>query len=203
MAENGKGEAAIYCYSTLSALHYTLGEHAAVEKHSRKILALDGKNQLAWEKLLQSLVLQERNADFLREAQAMINVKQLQISRNYFLLAKALAANQQFDQAEQACDKGLSLNKEDVQCQLGKAALLMRRADDATTLKAVENHLAAARESTRPEHGAIVYTELEYLSAIHQALSGGTVVARLRLEHLRDESPDSTRYEKLLAAMGR
>ncbi len=203
LAAQGKGEASIYCYATLSALHYTLGEHAAVEKHSRKILALDVKNQLAWEKLLQSLVLQERNADFLREAQNMIDVKELKTSRNYFLLAKALAANQQFGPAEQACDTGLSLNKSDVQCQLGKASLLMRRGDDAVTLKAAEGHLALARENCRPEHGAIAYTELEYLSAIHQALSGSTVIARLRLEHLRDENPDSTRYEKLLAALGR
>jgi hypothetical protein len=203
LADEGKGEAAIYCHAMLSALHYTLGEHAAVEKHSRKILALDVKNQLAWEKLLQCLVLQERNVDFLREAKNMINVKELTTSRNYFLLAKALAANQQYDQAEQACDAGLGLDKSDVHCQLGKAALLLHRGDDANTLKAAEEHLAVARANCRPEHGAIVYTELEYLSAIHQALGGGALLARLRLEHLRDENPENARYEKLLAALGK
>lgn len=201
LAEEGKGEAAVYCYAMLSALHYTLGEHTAVEKHSRKILTLDVKNQLAWEKLLQSMVLQERNADYLREAQSL--VREVPSARNYCLLAKALAANQRYDEAEQACAAGLKMNSSDVHCQLGMAALLMRRTDDVRTLKTVEDLLTEARAHCRPEHGAIAYTEIEYLGAIHQALSGGTLLARYRLERLRDDNPDSPRYEKLLTALGR
>lgn len=201
LAAEGKSEAAIYCYSMLSALHYTLGEHAAVEKHSRKILALDAKDQLAWEKLLQSLLLQERNADYLKEAQSLAKV--LPSPRNCFLLAKALAVNQRYDLAEQSCATGLGLDKNDVYCQLGMATLVLRKGDDAQTLKMGEDLLTMARQSCRPEHGAIVYTELEYLSATHQALSGGTVIARLRLQRLQEENPDNPRYEKLLTALGR
>jgi tetratricopeptide (TPR) repeat protein len=198
LGAEGKGEAAIYCYSMLSALHYSLGEHPAVEKHSRKILSLDGKNQSAWEKLLQSLVLQERTADYLQEAQSL--AKAVPTPRNFFLLAKALAANHRYEQAEQACASGV---KTDVNCQLGMAALMMHRADDANTLKAAEDLLRMARQSCRPEDGAIIYTELEYLSAIHQALSGSSVIARLTLQHLHDENPDNPRYEKLLSALGK
>jgi hypothetical protein len=203
LAEEGKGDTAIYCYAMLSALHYTLGEHAAVEKHSRKILALDAKDQAAWEKLLQSLVLQERNADYLREAQGLVLAQEMKTPRNFFLLAKAQAANQHYDLAEQACATGLNLNKSDVYCQLGMAALMLHKADDTQTLKVAEDLLTMARQNCRPEHGAIVYTELEYLSAIHQAVSGGIAIARLRLEHLRDENPDNPRYQKLLNALGR
>jgi hypothetical protein len=198
LGSEANGETAIYCYSMLAALNYSLGEYSAVEKHARKIISLDAKNQSAWEKLLQSLVLQERNADYLQEAQAL--AKTLPTSRNCFLLAKALAANQRFELAENACAPGL---KTDVNCQLGMAALMMRKGDDATTPKAAENLLIMARQNCRPEDGAIVYTELEYLSAVHQALSGGDVIARLKLQRLQEENPDNPRYEKLLNALGR
>ncbi len=201
LAEEGKGEGAIYCYAMLSALHYTLGEHAAVEKFSRKILTLDARNQVASEKLLQSLLLQERNADYLQEAQSL--AKTLPSPRNCFLLAKALAVNGRYDQAEQNCAAGLNIDKNDVYCQLGMATLLLRKGDDARTLKMAEDMLSMARQNCRPEHGPIVFTELEYLTAIHQALSGGTIIARLRLQSLQEQSPDNPRYEKLLTALGR
>jgi tetratricopeptide (TPR) repeat protein len=201
LAEQGKGGTALYCYSMLAALQYSLGEHPAVEKTARKILAIDAKNQSAWEQLLQSLVLQERNADYLRDAQSL--AKMLPSPRNCFLLGKALAVNQRYELAEHACAAGLTTDKGDVHCALGMAALVLRKGDDVQSLKMAEDLLSMARQNCRPEHGAVVYTELEYLAAAHEALSGGTVIARLKLQRLQEENPDNPRYEKLLNVLGR
>lgn len=201
VASEGKGETAAYCYGMLSALYFTLGEHAAVESNSRKILAIDAKDQIAWEKLLQSMAAQERNADYLREAQAL--AKLMPTPRNDFLLAKAFFANERYAEAEQALTAGLNKDANDVYCQLGMAAFLLHQGDDARTLKSADDYLNSARFHCRPEHGALVYTELEYLTAVHRALSGNSIIARFQLEQLKSEHPDNSRYEKLLAALGR
>ncbi len=201
LVTENNGDAAIYCNSLLTALYYSLGEPTEVEKHARKMIAIDGKNQLAREQLLQSMVLQERNVDYLKEAQELAQV--LPCARNCFLLAKALAANQRFDLAEQACVTGLKADKTDIYCQLGLAALTLRKGDDAASLKLTEDLLTLARDRCRPEHGAVTFTEIEYMSAVHEALSGRDVLGRLKLQSLQRDNPENSRYEKLLTVLGK
>ncbi|HZZ78581.1 MAG TPA: hypothetical protein VFE62_08685 [Gemmataceae bacterium] len=201
LASDSSGDTAIYCNSLLTALYYSIGEATEVEKHARKMIAIDGKNQLAREQLLQSLVMQERNADYLQAAQDLAQV--LPCARNCFLLAKALAANHRYDLAEQACVAGLKADKTDINCQLGLAALTLRKSDDAAALKLTEDLLTLARGNCRPEHGPVIYTEIQYLSAVHDALSDRTVLGRVALQNLQRENPDSNRYDKLLSALGR
>jgi tetratricopeptide (TPR) repeat protein len=200
LANQGQGETAVYCHSMLAAICSSMQDNTGAEKHSRKILELDPKNQQAAEQLQQALLLQGRSADQMRAAQTLAQTNPS--SRNCFLLAKALVLNQQYDLAEKACLAGIEKDASDVHCLLGMAVLMMRKADDAQSLQVAREQLDRARRECRPELGNL-FVEVEYLAAIHQALSGDALLARLKLQRLQIDHPDSPRYEKALSAIGR
>ena len=201
LANEAKGESAVYCYSMLAALCSSMQDNAAAEKHARKMLQLDPKNQMAAEQLQQALLLQERKADQLQAAQTLAETSRT--PRNCFLLAKVLVLNQRYDMAEQMCLAGIKLDPSDVHCLLGVAALAMRKGDDVASLKLAQDLLDKARRELRPESGTDLYVELDYLTAIHQALSGEPVFARLKLERMLSDHPDVPRYQQALDAIGR
>lgn len=201
LANAAKGETAVYCHSMLAALCSSMQDNAGAEKNARRILAIDAKNQLAAEQLQQALLLQGRSGDQLQAAQLLAETNRT--ARNSFLLAKALVLNQRYDLAEKACLVGLSQNAADVHCLLGTAALVMRKADDAHSLQVARNLLDKARTECRSEAGVGLFAEIEYLSAIHQTLSGDALLGRLKLQRLQGDYPESPRYEKALSAIGR
>ncbi len=201
LADAASGESAVFCYSILAALNSSMQENTAVEKYARKMLQLEQKNQLAAEHLQQALLLQGRHAEQLVAAQAL--AKDTPTPRNQFILAKALVLNQRHELAEHACLQGLKQEAADAHCLLGIAALMLRKGDDATSLQVARQLLDKATLACRPEHGPSVLAELEYLTAIHQALTGDTGLARLKLQRLQAENPDNGRYEKALVAIGR
>jgi hypothetical protein len=91
-----------------------------------------------------------------------------------------------------------------VHCLLGIAALAMRKGDRVEdNLKLASEQLERARRECSPEAGPSVPIDIEYLRAIHQALSGEEIFARLKLERMRLDYPDAPRYEKALSAIGR
>src|SRR5262249_51544401 len=149
----------------------------------------------------QALLLQERKADQLQAAQRLVETSRT--SRNCFLLAKALVLNQRFDMAEQMCLAGIKLDPTDVHCLLGEAALTMRKGDDVASLKLAQDLLDKARRQLQPESDTHLYVELDYLTAIHQALSGEPAFARLKLERMKSDHPDVLRYQQALGAIGR
>ncbi len=201
LATEGRGETSVFCYSMLAAMSSSMQDHAGAEKYARKMLELDPQSQMAGEQLQQALVFQERHADQLQAAQAL--VKATPSSRNHFLLAKALVLNKRDDLAEAACLAGLKADAADAHCLLGLAALMMRKADDAPSLQTASDLLDKARRECRPEAGLGVFVELDYLSVVHQALSGDAVLARLKLERLHQDYPGVPRYEKALSAISR
>ena len=201
LADEARGESAAYCHSMLAALYASLQDNAAVERHARKILEIDAKHQIASEQLQQALYLQERKSDQLQSAQVL--AQNIPTSRNNFLLAKALFLNQRPDLAEQACLGGLKQDAADVHCLLGLAALMMRKGDDAQSLQVVRDLLDRAKRECRPEAGPNLFAEIDYLTAIHQALIGEVGIAHLKLEHLRDENPDNQRYKNAMSAFGK
>jgi tetratricopeptide (TPR) repeat protein len=196
LAGEGQGETAIFCYSTLTALCSSMQDHAAVEKYARKILQIDAKHSPAWEQLQQALILQKRHDEAMRTAQAL--VQQLPTARSHYLLGKAYALLGRYDLAEQECRAGLKLNATDVHCLLGMAAVVMRKGDDEQTLQDVQKLLDSARRECRPDAGAAVFVEIEYLSLAHQALSGEPGIARVRLQRMQTDHPDNPRYGKML-----
>ena len=201
LATEGKGETAVYCYSMLGALCSSMQDNAGSERYARKILTLDSKSQVASEQLLQALFLQDHKADQLQAAQAL--AQNVPTSRNCFLLAKAHVLNQREDLAEQACLAGLKQDATDAYCLLGLAALAMRKGDDAKSLQLARELLDKARNEGRLDAGATVLAEIDYLNAVHQALNGEAFFARLKLERMRDDNPDTPRYDKALRAIGR
>jgi tetratricopeptide (TPR) repeat protein len=200
LANEGKGETSAFCHSMLAALYSFLEDHAAAEKHARKVLDFDPKHQIAAEQLQQTLSTLGKHADQLVAAQALATASPT--SRNFFLLSKALVLNGRDDHAESAGLAGLKKNANDVHCLLGMTAILMRKSADEKTLKLADEMLEKARREAGPDAGASVFLEIEYLNALHQALMGETVFARLKLERLRQDYPDSQRFEKALRAFG-
>lgn len=197
LAKNGQGETGAFCYSVLAALCSSMQDHAATEKYARRTLELDAKSQVAGEQLQQALFFQKRSAEQMQAAVAL--AKSIPSARNQYLLAKALVLNQRFEEAEVACLSGFKHDPTDAHCLLGMCALLMRRADDAQSLQLVRELLDKARRASQVE----VFAEIEYLTTIHNALSGNASVARLTLERLHQDYPDMPRYENALKAIGR
>ncbi|MBI2808630.1 MAG: hypothetical protein HYX68_26880 [Planctomycetes bacterium] len=198
LATDGKGETEAYCRLILAAMYSSMHENASVEKHARRALQVDPKSQTASEQLQQALVQQGRTVDQLAAAQNL--VKNLPTSRNFYILAKALVANQRYDLAEPICLAGLKENPNDPHCLLGLAALTMRKADDAQSLRVAQNYLDRGSLACRPEMGASLLTDLEFLTAIHQALGGETTLARLKLQRMQADDAGNARYEKALIA---
>ena len=64
-------------------------------------------------------------------------------------------------------------------------------------------YLDKARREIRPETGPLALTEVEYLTAVYNALAGDVGIARLKLQHMQAENPEGARYEKLLSAFGK
>jgi len=200
VAKAAKGESAVYCYSMLAALCSSMQDNAGAEKHARKILQLDPKNQVAAEQLQHALMLQERKVDQLQAAQKLAETNRT--PRNCFLLAKALYMNQRYDMAEQMCLAGIKLDPADAHCLLGLAALMMRK-DEPDSLKVARQLLERARRELRPETDTQLYVELDYLTAIHQALNGEALFAALKLQRMQSDYPDTQRYQQALAVIGR
>ena len=201
IAVDARGDTAIYVRSMLAALCASMQDHVAAEKHVRKILDLDPKHQVAAEQLQQALLAQEKKTELMAAAQTLAEINKT--PRNCYLLAKALVANQRYDLAENMCLAGIRLDAADVHCILGLAALTMRKGDDAASVKLAGELLDKARRELRPEAGMHLYIELDYLTSIHQALTGEAVFARLKLERLHADYPDTPRFEKALSAIGR
>ncbi len=201
LADSAKGETAVYCYVMLTALYSTMQDNASVEKHARKVLQIEPADQLAGEQLQQALVLQGKHVEQLEAAQKLVAAKAS--ARNCYLLAKALGFNQRYDLAEQAIQAGLKQDPDDAYCLMGRAALMMRKADDAETLRSAGELLDKARRVFRADAGPLVFAEIEYMSALHNALSGDVALARLKLQHMQRENPENGRYEKLLSAFSR
>jgi tetratricopeptide (TPR) repeat protein len=194
-------ETTIYCCSMLAALSASMMDHAATERLARRILQLDPKHQIASEQLQSSLTFQKRHAEVLQAAQTLN--AQIPSARNCYLLAKALVLNERYDLAQNACLAGLKLEATDVYCLLGTAALVMRKGDDAKSLDFAAELLDRARRECRPNGSVDLFAEHDYLAAVHQALSGNTAFARIKLQRLQSESPDNPRYDKILAVIGR
>jgi tetratricopeptide (TPR) repeat protein len=201
LADDSKAETAIFCHTMAATLCASFQDYVAVEKHARKVLKLDRKNQAAWEQLEHALYNQERHADLLTEVQTL--VKEAPTARNCYVLAKALAKNQQYDLAERACMDGLQLDKTEPHCHLGLAALQMRNEKEPTALLKARQNLDDARRECKPESGPTLFAEIEYLTAIYQALTDEPAFARLTLDRLRLDNPDPSRYDKALSAIGR
>jgi tetratricopeptide (TPR) repeat protein len=195
-------ETAVYCYSMLAALNASMTDHVSTERLARKILQLDSKHQIAFEQLQSSLTFQKRNAEVLPIAQTLKDA--IPSPRNCYLLAKALALNERYDLAENACLAGLKMDPNDVYCLLGAAALAMRKSDDEASLRLALSRLDAARLQCRPSGGGVdLFAEHDYLACVHHALCGEVAFARIKLQRLQSENPDNLRFEKLLAAIGR
>ncbi len=197
LANDGKGETAVFCHSMLTALYSSMQDHEAVEKHARKILQIDPKYSPAWEQLQQALILQNRLDEAVRTAQAL--VQHLPAARSHYLLSKAYALHNRFDLAEQECRAGLKINPTDVHCLLGMAAVVLRKGDDAQTLRDAQTLLDLAKREARPEAGPALVVEIEYLVLAHQALAGEPGIARVKLQRMQADHPDSPRYGKLLS----
>jgi cytochrome c-type biogenesis protein CcmH/NrfG len=142
--------------------------------------------------------MQGKHTEAVRTGQALVQA--VPTSRSWYLAAKSLTTLGQMDGADQACRTGLKQNPTDVHCILGIAAIMMRRSDDATTLRDAKTLLDLARRECRPDSGAALLAEIEYLTAIHQALSGESAIARVKLQRMQTDTPGNQRYAKALAA---
>lgn len=201
IADGEAGETALFGYSMLAAVCSSMQDHATTERFARKMLQLDPKNQLGYDALQQTLSLQERHADLLQVAQAMVVA--IPTARNQYMLARALAGNKRDDLAAQVSVSALKEHKDNALLLLASAALVMRNADDAVSLGSAGALLAHAKCQCRPDDAVNLMLEHEYLTAIHEALTGEAAFSRIRLQRLVGDDPESARFAAALAAIRR
>jgi tetratricopeptide (TPR) repeat protein len=176
-----------------------MADHASVEKYARKILQIDIKYEPAWEQLQQALMLQNRTEDAVKTAQVL--VQHLPTARSHYLLSKAYALHGRYDLAEQECRQGLKVTPTDIHCLLGMASMVLRKGDDVQSLRDAQTLLDMAKRECRPDAGVELFVEIEYLSLVHLALAGEPGIARVRLQRMQSEHPESARYGKLVSVL--
>jgi tetratricopeptide (TPR) repeat protein len=165
----------------------------------RRALALNPGRELAWEMLIAGLGLADKHKECLEACLARLKHKDS--ARHRLLAARALADLREFDQAEEQVRLGLKQDPRDVSCNLGLAAMLLKRID----VKALEQ---AGRQLDVVEK-LLQDSDAEYLRAdylvtrgLFIALSGDLRTAREILEGALKNDGANKRAKEALAALG-
>jgi tetratricopeptide (TPR) repeat protein len=186
-------EVAAYCHRALAILHFMLQDLKTSAMHARRAVELNGRLQEMREVLAFSLFDQHQRAAALEVARACL--KRYPTPRNHFLLAKLLVDCDRLGEAEQPLREGLGLDPKDVYCNLGLAAILILRNNEADTLAEAGKHLGIAMDLRR---------DFVALAIISKGLEGRTGPRELRdaLSQLLTHEEETPELRKIREALG-
>jgi tetratricopeptide (TPR) repeat protein len=199
LGESSDRKIAVQSLMVLAGFQFLLLKDPKVlEQHARRILKLDPARLEAHEYLQSSLVHQKRYAAAIEEG--MIMVKCFPTPRSHFLLAKTLSEADQLDEAEKALRAGLRLSPDDLYCNLGLVAVLLRHGPSAERRAEAERVLARARTLFRSDSPATLGRDYEFLNAVQLALNGSPEASRFAMRRLVDQNPNVAGLRQALAA---
>jgi tetratricopeptide (TPR) repeat protein len=200
-AASSDADSAAHCRCVLMALHQLMGDTENVVRYAAQTLQVDPKNDSAWDGWEMVLLEQKRDQEAGEVAKA--RAERAPSARSHYLWARHLAERKDWAATEEALRAGLKLDPENVHCMLGLAATLMKAGDRPEAMAQAGDLVRRAKVYLRPEMPASLHQECELLSAIQQALSGQTAIARLVLQGLHAADARNARVGAALAAVGR
>ncbi len=166
------------------------------QTYCRRAITLDPARDSAWELLAAVQIKAERNAELL--AVCTERVRAADTSRNRYFLAKAHEQLAQFDQTIEQLDLILKREPDHFLATLGKAAMLLRRGDEAKAAGCLQRAAALANDKTDPGQTA----DLLVLQAIQALLRGDRKTADLHLGHALKLDGENRNARAVLRALG-
>ncbi len=164
------------------------GDVKTAEECYRKTLKLDPSREIVWDMLTAILALSGRPDESKQLCHERLAKKAN--AHNYYLLAKAHGEVKDYARVEEALVAGLKAEPDDFFCNLGLAAMLLRRDDDPKVKAAVKVYLDRAAAAAKGTEAALKERELQIVRAAYEALYGDPAAARKAFATLARQRPD-------------
>ncbi len=164
-----------------------------------KLVALQPRNEQAWELLQACLVAQKNTKELLAVCKQRVKAKAS--ARGRVLLAKAYAQQKQWDKAEKEIEAARKLDAKDYLAALAWAAVRTRASRDPAGLDAAKAAVANAHELLPAKASLQERTEGQSIAAIYQALAGDADSARKNLEEVLQKDPNQEMAKHALQAL--
>jgi tetratricopeptide (TPR) repeat protein len=174
-------------------------DKAGIETHLRRALALSPKRDQSWDFLDGILATTDRPRECL--ALCLDRLKHKDNAHNRFLAAKACEYLKDYGKAEEQVRRGLEQEPEDLYCSLSLAALLLRKADDASVAGAGKE-LDRFEKLLKPSSPETLRDDYLVIRSIFLALTGNPAKAREMLAGVLQRDKDNTKAGEVRAALG-
>jgi tetratricopeptide (TPR) repeat protein len=171
-------------------LHLALGHLDKGIEYARLAATLQPKADDAWD-LLDHALCKKGCAEA-----AEISARRLRANptaRNHYLLAEEQFSKKNFIEAEKELRAGLKLDPGHVYCQMGLAAVLLRKSTHKDNLAEAQTHLKAAADTLRrKEPSEPLLLDLGVLQALCHALSGEYAHSRFGFYYVLEHDAENT-----------
>lgn len=172
---------------------------AKIAQYLRRTVRLDPSRESAWDSLSVLLVEEKNTEEAITIARKRIEVKDN--ARTRFFLAKAYAADHQFEKAAEALQAGLKLNPNDLHCRLGLIALELKL-ENAQTLKTADEQLEAIAPEIKEAKNKQLWLNYHLLCGIRSALIDRPDWAKGTFQQILEQEPGEMTATRSLVALG-
>jgi tetratricopeptide (TPR) repeat protein len=171
-----------------------MGDIAKMHSYMRRALRMNPRLSQAWNFCMAFINRQEEPREHLEVLHEQL--KHIDSPRNRFLLAKGHEMVNEYHKAEQVLERGLRYSPDDLMCNLGLAALLMRKDDPAALARAGKllDRAEGPMRARPEERDAMNYAVLRIA---FYALTDQLEVARWMIEHLEPQRAADERIKEL------
>lgn len=176
------------------------GDPTHAETCLRRALALDPRNEQAWNVLTGVLVGGQRYGALVSLYQERL--KRNDTAQNRLILAKAYERLNRLDKAEEQVQAALKREPDDFLANLALAVLWLKRSDDEVVFQKAKVQFARVTQvlsGREPRHQLIDYA---LMRGIFLALNGDLGEARRQLIDVLEADKDNTEAKEALTALG-
>jgi tetratricopeptide (TPR) repeat protein len=170
----------------------------ATEKY-RRVLVLKPDNEPVWDTLAGLLFAQHCFDELVTLSQQRLQHKPS--AHSHFMLAKAYACREQWDQVEEEIRFARASDPSDFSVALADIAVRLRRAKDDASLQEIHQQLVKARQIVPSKLTPQQLYDGLALEAILRALTGDTASARTILDQVLTQDPSQEMARKAIAAL--
>jgi tetratricopeptide (TPR) repeat protein len=177
-----------------------LWDAARAEADLRQAVRLDPTRDGAWDLLMHLFSEKGREQDLL--AVVMERVKQSDIPRSRLILAQVYDWTGQMDKAQETLTLLLQKDPENAEAALGLVAAALRRADEASLVRA-KAQMARAEELVNRAGRPDLHAEYGISKAIYLGLTGRPAEAQSTILDVLIQDASNKRAREVLEALGR
>jgi tetratricopeptide (TPR) repeat protein len=196
LAARNDPELAAHACEALAAIEFMQGATGNAQKYGRRAVTLNPTRESAWEMLVGMQLKAEHPAELLTVCAERVKVADT--IRNRYLLAKAHEQLDHYDKVAEQLDLILKREPDNFLATAGKAAMLLRRGDDAKAAECLQRAATLANNATEPAQRA----DLLSLQAIHAVLRGDRKTAALHLGQALKLDENNKNARAVLRALG-